>query len=581
MPSKKKQASKGKAPSSSSAPSIDSTLDAFEKAKISARTATGEWAATPKSRDIHITSFSVSYYGRPLVQETDLELNYGRRYGLLGANGSGKSTILGAIADREIPIPERIDIYLLREEAEAGERTAFQAVIDRSQEEIRRLEAEEARLMEEEGPESENLQLIYDRLDALDPSKLEVKAGELLYGLGFTKTQVNKKTKDLSGGWRMRVALARVLMINPMLLLLDEPTNHLDIEACVWLESYLQNYPHTLVVVSHSQDFLNNVCTNIFHLTQQKFVYYGGNYDAFVKTKSDVEIDQMKRYHKQQDEIAHIKSFIASCGTYANKVSQGKSRQKVLDKMEAAGLVEKVFVEKRIQFNFPDPGELALPILHIDDVSFAYSGKEEDMLYRDLDLSVDLDSRIALVGPNGAGKSTLLKLMCGDITATRGMVKRNPHLRIGRYYQHSIDQLDMLATPLEFMRHTFHHLELEEESWRSVIGRFGITGYAQTTQIGKLSDGQKSRIVFCCITLNSPHILMLDEPTNHLDMECIDALAEGIEAFKGGVMLVSHDFRLVEKVAKEIWLCDNKTVRPYKGTIQHYKKSLIEKHLQK
>lgn len=567
MPAKKKAAKKA---------TVDEVIADLEKAKVTARNATGEWAATPKSRDIHITSFSVSYYGRPMVQETDLELNYGRRYGLIGSNGSGKSTILGAIADKEIPIPDHIDTFLLKEEAEASDRTALQAVVDKSMEEIKRLEAEEVRLMEEEGPESETLQLIYDRLDALDPAKLETKAGELLFGLGFTKTQVQKKTKDLSGGWRMRVALARVLMVTPMLLLLDEPTNHLDIEACVWLEAYLQNYPHTLVIVSHSQDFLNSVCTNIIHLKQQKFVYYGGNYNAFVKTKADVEVDQMKRYHKQQEEIAHIKSFIASCGTYANKVSQGKSRQKVLDKMEAAGLIEKVVEEKSVIFNFPDCGGLPLPVLHVDDVSFAYNGKEEDYLYRNLDLSVDLDSRIALVGPNGAGKSTLLKLMVGDISPSKGMVKRNPHLRIGRYYQHSIEQLDLQATPLQFMRSTFAHLELEEEQWRSVIGRSGITGYAQTTQIGKLSDGQKSRIVFCCISLNTPHILLLDEPTNHLDMECIDALAEGINRFTGGLILVSHDFRLISQVAKEIWLCDNNTVKPFKGDIAAYKKSIAD-----
>jgi len=249
--------------------------------------------------------------------------------------------------------------------------------------------------------------------------------------------------------------------------------------------------------------------------------------------------------------------------------------------MEAAGLIEKVFQEKQVAFNFPDPGTVPLPVLHIDMVGFAYSGKEEDMLYRDLDLNMDLDSRIALVGPNGAGKSTLLKLMCGDLSPTSGMIKRNPHLRIGRYYQHSIDQLDMNATPLQFMKTTFKHMNMEEESWRSVIGRFGITGYAQTTQIGKLSDGQKSRIVFCCITLNTPHILMLDEPTNHLDMECIDALAEAINEFKGGLVLVSHDFRLVEQVAKELWLCDKKTVRPYRGDIKQYKQELVNLQLRK
>lgn len=193
-----------------------------------------------------------------------------------------------------------------------------------------------------------------------------------------------------------------------------------------------------------------------------------------------------------------------------------------------------------------------------------------------MDLSVHLDSRIALVGPNGAGKSTLLKLMCGDLAATKGMVKRNPHLRIGRYQQHSIDQLDMLATPLQFMRTQFAHLNLEEEQWRSVIGRSGITGYAQTTQIGKLSDGQKSRIVFCCISLNTPHILLLDEPTNHLDMECIDALADGINNFSGGLVLVSHDFRLISQVAKEVWVCDHKTVKPFKGDITTYKKQIAE-----
>jgi len=506
-----------------------------------------------------------------------LELNYGRRYGLIGRNGSGKSTFLECLAAREVPIPDQIDIFHLSEEAEAQDLSALDAVVYVAKQEIQKLEIESEKLLETEGPECDALQLIYERLDELDPNTLETRAGELLAGLGFTKTQVQKKTKDLSGGWRMRVSLARALLVTPALLLLDEPTNHLDIEACVWLEEYLANYPHILVVISHSQDFLNNVCTNTINLTHQKLIYYGGNYDTFVKTKNDTEIDQMKRYAKQQDEIQHIKQFIASCGTYSNLVRQAKSRQKILDKMEADGLVEKVQEEKKYSFYFPDCGKLPPPVLQVSGVSFSYSGNKKDFLYNELDLSVDLDSRVALVGPNGVGKSTLLKLMCGDLEPVIGNISRNSHLRIGRYYQHSVDQLDMALTPLEFMRRTYEHLQIEETEWRQTIGKFGISGYQQSTPIGQLSDGQKSRLVFCCISMNTPHLLFLDEPTNHLDMECIDSLAEAIQNFEGGLVLVSHDFRLIKQVAKEIWMCDNKTVTPFKGDIHQYKQQVKRK----
>lgn len=566
---KNKQAAKAQAQTA-----VAEVTDALAQVKLSHRTCTGSLSSRPIDRDIKITAFSLSYHGKVLISETELELNHGRRYGLIGQNGCGKSTFLECLAAREVPIPEAIDIFYLSEEAEAQDISALDAVVEVAKNEIQRLEAESDRILEEEGPESENLQAIYDRLDALDPTTLETRAGELLAGLGFSKTQATKMTKDLSGGWRMRVSLARALLVSPALLLLDEPTNHLDIEACVWLEEYLANYPNTLVVISHSQDFLNNVCTNIINLTHKQLVYYGGNYDQFVKTKQDIEIDQMKRYHKQQEEIQHIKQFIASCGTYSNLVRQGKSRQKVLDKMEADGLVEKVQEEKKFNFYFPDCGKLPPPVLQISGISFSYSGQKKDYLYENLELSVDLDSRVALVGPNGVGKSTLLKLMVGDLEPTEGTIRKNPHLRIGRYYQHSVDQLDMDATPLQFMRRTYEHLQMEETEWRQHIGKFGITGYAQTTPIGQLSDGQKSRLVFCCMSLNSPHLLLLDEPTNHLDMECIDALADAIQNFDGGMVLVSHDFRLIRQVAKEIWMCDNKKVTPFKGDIQQYKQGV-------
>lgn len=375
----------------------------------------------------------------------------------------------------------------------------------------------------------------------------------------------------------MRVALAKALFARPSLLLLDEPTNHLDLETCIWLENYLATYPHCLVVISHSQEFLNTVCTNILLLTPKRtLAVYSGNYDQFVKTKAELEIQQMKQYAKEQDDIKHIKQFIASCGTFSNMVKQAKSKQKILDKMEAAGLTEKVEQGHQFNFRFPDCDRLAPPVLSFINLGFAYSGKEEDMLYRGLELGVDMDSRIALVGPNGAGKSTLLKLICKEIDPTVGQMRSHLDLKLGRYHQHSTDQLDPDLEVLDFMQKRYPEKKMEEEDWRKAIGRYGISGKQQKTKIGELSDGLKSRIVFAMLALERPNMLLFDEPTNHLDMECIDSLAEAINAFNGGMLLVSHDFRLISQVAKSIWVCDKKTIRAYPGTIGEYKKSLMK-----
>jgi len=284
----------------------------------------------------------------------------------------------------------------------------------------------------------------------------------------------------------------------------------------------------------------------------------------------------MKRYHKQQEEIAHIKAFIASCGTYSNLVRQAKSKQKIIDKMEAAGLTEAVEKEAQFHFRFNDPGQLPPPVMAFVNVAFSYSGKKADYLYSKLNLGVDLESRIALVGPNGAGKSTLLKLMCDELSPTEGMLRKHTSLRIARYHQHSNDQLDPDLTALEYFRKMFPDQKLDEEEWRTAIGKYGVTGSQQTSPIGTLSDGQKSRIVFGFLAMKNPHLLLLDEPTNHLDMECIDALARAINAFQGGLVLVSHDFRLIDQVAKQIWVCSNGNVVNWKGDIRSYKQSLVK-----
>jgi len=545
----------------------------------SSRLCTGTLTTLPNSSDLKIESFSMSLYGKELVKNTTLSLNNGRRYGLIGANGCGKSTLLKAMAARELPIPKHMDVYRLDGEVEPTDKTALESVYELGQAEIERLE-KQAEDLEDEADEgaSELLETIYARIDELDPASFESKAGELLHGLGFSQQMMNKRTRDLSGGWRMRVALAKALFIRPMILLLDEPTNHLDLDACVWLEDYLKKYDHILLLISHSQDFLDGVCTNIMHLRQAKLTYYTGNYSTYVKTRKEKEVNQMKEYEKQQGEIEHLKKFISSCGTYANLVKQAKSKQKIIDKMEAAGLVEKVVPDLVFSFRFKDSGKLPPPVLGFDDVGFSYSGEHKDLLYTGLNLSVDSDSRISLVGPNGAGKSTLLKMMLGELQPTIGAISRHRHLKLGLYHQHSTDMLDLEKTPVDYMRSKFSG---EIQEWRAKLGQFGISGNDQMVPIGHLSDGQRSRIVFCEIAMNNPNILLLDEPTNNLDIECIDSLAEAINAFDGGVVLVSHDFRLISQVTNQIWLCDKKQINPWKGGIDSYKEYLKKSVLAK
>ncbi|KAH8338453.1 hypothetical protein KR059_005080 [Drosophila kikkawai] len=549
-----------------------------EEARISAeaRSCTGSLAVHPNSRDIKIANFSITFFGAELLQDTMLELNCGRRYGLIGLNGCGKSSLLAVLGGREVPIPSHIDIFHLTREMPASSKTALQCVMEVDEERIKLEKLAEELAMSDEDEAQEQLIDIYERLDDMSADLAEVKAARILHGLGFDKAMQQKQAKDFSGGWRMRIALARALFVKPHLLLLDEPTNHLDLDACVWLEEELKTYKRILVLISHSQDFLNGVCTNIIHLTGKRLKYYTGNYEAFVRTRTELLENQMKQYNWEQDQMAHMKNYIARFGHGSAKLArQAQSKEKTLAKMVAQGLTERVSGDKLLSFSFPACGKVPPPVIMVQNVHFRYTG-ETPWIYKDLEFGIDLDTRLALVGPNGAGKSTLLKLLYGDLVPTSGMIRKNSHLRIARYHQHLHELLDLDVSPLDYMLSAFPEVT-EREEMRKIIGRFGLTGRQQVCPIRQLSDGQRCRVVFAWLAWQVPHLLLLDEPTNHLDMETIDALADAIKDFEGGMVLVSHDFRLISQVANEIWVCEKETVTKWKGGILDYKEHLKNK----
>merc|ERR1712241_1006906 len=420
------------------------------------------------------------------------------------------------------------------------------------------------------------LMSVYERLDDIGAETAKARAANILHGLQFDAAMQEKQCKDFSGGWRMRIALARALFLRPHLLLLDEPTNHLDLEACVWLEEELKQYKTILVIISHSQDFLNGVCNNIMHFEKQRLKSYGGNYDTFMRTRMEQMENQMKQYNWEQDQIAHMKNYIARFGHGSAKLArQAQSKEKTLAKMVADGLTEKVVSDRTVSFCFYSCGKIPPPVIMVQNVSFRYSD-DTPFIYKNLEFGLDLDTRLALVGPNGAGKSTLLKLIQGDLIPSEGMVRRHNHLKLAWYHKHLHELLEMDLSPLDYMMKKFPEFK-ERDEMRKVIGRYGITGKAQTAPIKQLSDGQKCRVVFAWLSWQMPHMLLLDEPTNHLDMETIDALADAIKGYEGGVILVSHDFRLIDQVAKDIWICENQKVTKWDGDILAYKNHLKAK----
>ena len=525
--------------------------------------------------DIRIANFDLSVAGLTLLESSELNITYGTRYGIIGRNGIGKSVLLRAISGREGPfscIPTWYSILHVEQEIIGDERTPLEIVLasDRERlwllEEIRKLES--VTNEDDEDEEKYTLKDLYERLREIEGHKAESRACSILIGLQFDQHEIRQKpSKEFSGGWRMRISLARALFMTPELLILDEPTNHLDLSATIWLEQYLSTYKKTLLSVSHDESMLNECVDNIIHFFNKKLYRYRGNYDNYVKTREQNKSAAVKKRHAQDVKIKKDRKIAQNA---AGKKLGARKKKEVERGIEER--IEIVMDEKAPQFNFPDvKDKQETAVIKFDDVSYGYS-EEGETVIKDLSFGIYMDSKIALVGANGSGKSTIMKLISKEILPVLGDVNVSAQFRVIKYDQHVEQELDLEITPLEWLDR-FASLK---ESPQSFLGRFGLHGNLVSQKIGTLSGGQKARLVFATLSAQGPHLLLLDEPTNHLDIFAIEALTEGLKLYQGGLVIISHNTKILSECCNQIWVVKDKIVTKFEGTFDQYKKSIID-----
>ena len=554
---------------------------------------TGPAAAKRKtmSLDLRIDGIRMCAGKQELLDNAVLALNQGFKYGLVGRNGVGKTTLLRHLAEGLIPLPRHLHTVHVEQELEGDGRTPLQAVLQADGEREWLLATEQTLVDGDEETEKElgiTLNEVYERLEELDSDNAEARAAQLLSGLGFDGDMQGKPTREYSGGWRMRIALARALFVKPDLLLLDEPTNHLDVHALTWLEFFLAAWEKTVLIVSHDRGFLNKVTAYTIFLNGKRLRYYGGNYDTYLRVRAEHRAAHAAHQKQNERRQAHLKQFISRFGHGAkNMAKQAQSRMKMLQKLQDEPC-EVDFDDPYLRLDFPCGGHLPPPCITVQDVSFGYpiDGEPLRVLYEKCDFGLDCDSRVAIVGPNGAGKSTFLRLLTGELEPTDGHVGRHSKLVVAKFTQHHIEMFDTEKSALNHMRDLTHDGVSTEEA-RKYLGRFGLSGDLALNPIRVLSGGQKSRLAFAELAWRSPHILLLDEPTNHLDLETIEALAMALNQFDGGVVFVSHDERLIEMVADELWVVDKGeggkpgTVTVWHGSFEEYKAHLEKEFVEK
>ncbi len=512
-----------------------------------------------------LTDLSLRRGSKLLLEGADLRIHPGQKVGLVGANGCGKSSLFGLILGElgadggSLDLPAGWQVAHVAQQTPSGERPAIEHVID-GDAELRQVQ--QALAAAEAADDGLRQGELHGRLEAIGGWQAESRAARLLHGLGFAVGDERRPIDSWSGGWRMRLALAQALMCRSDLLLLDEPTNHLDLDAVIWLEAWLRDYPGTLLLISHDRDFLDNVVNGICHLHQRGLKLYSGGYSAFERQRAEQLAQQQASFARQQREIAHVKRFVERFRAKATKARQAQSRIKALERME---LIAPAHVDSPFRFAFAPAESQPNPLLRLEAIDAGYG---EHRVLSGLSLTLTPGERLALLGPNGAGKSTLIKLMAGLVAPRAGKREPAQGLRIGYFAQHQMDLLSPDDSPLT------HLIRLDpqrpEQQLRDYLGGFGFGGDRAGDAVAPFSGGEKARLALALIIYQRPNLLLLDEPTNHLDLEMRHALSEALQEYDGALVLVSHDRHLLRITCDSLLLVDAGTVAPFDGSLDDY-----------
>lgn len=515
---------------------------------------------------IQLQNFALRQGSRVLFQNANLQIHPNWKVGLTGVNGAGKSSLFSALLGElgadvgELSRPQHWTIAHMAQEIEALEMTALDFVLSGDAE----YWSIQQQLQQPEQLSDEQLARLHGRFDEIQGYSAVAKASTLLAGLGFLPHQLQQSIQSFSGGWRMRLNLARTLMSRSDLLLLDEPTNHLDLDAILWLEDWLNHYQGTLILISHDRDFLDAVTDHILHIENAELTLYTGNYSQFEIIRSERLAQQQQAYEKQQETKAHLQKFIDRFKAKATKARQAQSRIKQLERMQQ---LAPAHIDTPFTFQFREPSKMSSPLLQLNDASIGYA--VDKILAQKINLQITPNSRLGLLGLNGAGKSTLIKSLVGDLTLLAGERKTSELLNIGYFTQHQMDNLDAQASPmLQLSR--IADKTISEASLRSFLGGFGFSGERMDTPCEKFSGGERARLALALIVWQRPNVLILDEPTNHLDLDMRHALSMALQDFAGAVVLVSHERQLISAVCDELYLIHDGKVKEFDGDLNDY-----------